>query len=179
MSIFGTHTLLYSSKPEELRAMLRDVFGFQWVDAHGGWLIFALPPAELGIHPGEGSNYESGIRHEIAFMCDDIHKTVAELRTKGVNIPGEPETQSYGITINMKLPGDVNVTLYEPRHKMAISPACARAIETTRSAAPASHRFAPPAPPAQPRQSPLQRAARLPSRRSQWRPASAHPRSTQ
>jgi hypothetical protein len=114
--------LLYSSEPEALRAMLRDIFGFPFVDAHGGWLIFALPPAELGVHPGEGPNFESGMRHEISFMCDDIHTTLADLRAKGVQIDGEPETQSYGITTNMTLPGGVKVTLYEPHHKMAITP---------------------------------------------------------
>jgi hypothetical protein len=122
MPIIGAHMLLYSSEPEALRAMLRDVFGFPYVDAHGGWLIFALPPAELGVHPGEGPNFESGMRHEISFMCDDIHTTLADLYAKGVQFDGEPETQSYGITINMLLPGGVKVTLYEPHHKMAITP---------------------------------------------------------
>lgn len=121
MAIIGAHMLFYSSEAEKLRAQLRDVFGFKWVDAHDGWLIFALPPSELGIHPGEGPAYESGMRHEIAFMCDDITKTVTELRGKGVEFTGEPETQSYGITVTMKLPGGVNVTLYEPHHKTAIS----------------------------------------------------------
>ena len=123
MPIIGAHTLLYTSEPEALRAMLRDVFGFPFVDAHGGWLIFALPPADLGVHPGEGPNFESGMRHEISFMCDNIHSTVADLRAKGVQIDGEPETQSYGITINMALPSGVKVTLYEPHHKLAITPA--------------------------------------------------------
>ena len=63
----------------KLRAMLRDVFGFKHVDAGGGWLIFALPPAELGVHPDEGPTWESGVRHQIAFMCDNIGKTIAEL----------------------------------------------------------------------------------------------------
>jgi hypothetical protein len=100
--------------------MLRDVFGFQYVDAGGGWLIFALPPAELGVHPGEGPNWESGMRHEIAFMCDNIAETARDLRGKGVRIDGEPETQSYGLTITMTLPGDLRVLLYEPRHATAI-----------------------------------------------------------
>lgn len=123
MPIIGAHMLLYSSEPEALRAMLRDVFGFPFVDAHGGWLIFALPPAELGVHPGEGPNFESGMRHEISFMCDDIHATIADLRGKGVQIDGEPEQQSYGTTMMMTLPGGVKVILYEPRHAMAITPA--------------------------------------------------------
>lgn len=122
MAIFGTHMLFYTSEPEKVRAMLRDVFGFKWVDAHGGWLIFALPPAELGVHPGEGPTYESGIRHQIAFMCDDLGKTMTELMAQGVEFRGEPQTQSYGITVDMILPGNLAVALYQPHHKIAISP---------------------------------------------------------
>ena len=72
MAITGTHVLLYTSKPEELRAMLRDVFGFKHVDAGGGWLIFSLPPSELGVHPDEGPTWESGVRHQFTLMCDNI-----------------------------------------------------------------------------------------------------------
>jgi hypothetical protein len=114
--------LFYTPEAEALRAMLRDTFGFKTVDAGGGWLIFALPPAELGVHPAEGPTYESGVRHQISFMCDDIRSTVAELRSKGVQIDGEPQEESYGITIQMTLPGGVGVMLYEPRHAMAITP---------------------------------------------------------
>ena len=66
MGIIGTHALLYTSEPEKLRATLRDVFGWHHVDAHDGWLIFALPPAELGVHPSDGP------AHELSFMCDDL-----------------------------------------------------------------------------------------------------------
>jgi hypothetical protein len=122
MAIIGAHMLLYSSEPGELRSMLRDAFGFEAVDAGGGWLIFALPPAELGVHPAEGPTYESGTRHEVSFMCDNIRSTIAELREKGVRIDGEPRQESYGITAKMTLPGGVSVMLYEPRHAMAITP---------------------------------------------------------
>ena len=83
MGIVGAHVLLYSSEPETLRAMLRDVFGWKHVDAGGGWLIFALPPAELGVHPGEGPAYDSGVRHQFTLMCDDITSTIRDLRSKG------------------------------------------------------------------------------------------------
>ncbi len=119
MAIIGTHTLLYSSEPEALRGLLTSAFGFESVDAGGGWLIFALPPAEMGVHPGEGPNYESGMRHEIAFMCDDLASTMEELRAKGVRFEGEPQTESYGITVNMRLPGNVRVLLYQPLHATA------------------------------------------------------------
>ena len=116
MAINGLHGLLYTSEPEKLRAMLRDVFGFKHVDAGGGWLIFAMPPAELGVHPDEGENYESGIRHQLTFMCDNIGKTIAELRAKGVTVAGEPKDEGYGITTMLQLPGGCEVMLYEPRH---------------------------------------------------------------
>ena len=74
MAITGTHALLYTTEPEALRACFRDVFGWEHVDAHDRWLIFALPPAELGVHPGESP------AHELTFMCDDIRATMAELK---------------------------------------------------------------------------------------------------
>lgn len=118
--ITGAHVLLYTSEPEALRAMLRDVFGFKWVDAHEGWLIFKLPPAELGVHPAEGPSYESGARHQFSLMCDDIDTTVRELRAKGVRIEGEPQNEGWGITVTLVLPGDCRVMLYQPRHPLAI-----------------------------------------------------------
>jgi catechol 2,3-dioxygenase-like lactoylglutathione lyase family enzyme len=120
MAIVGTHMLFYSTQPEALRATLRDVFGWQNVDAGDGWLIFALPPAELGVHPSEGPSWESGMRHQITFMCDDLAATVEELRAKGVEIHGEPEDEGFGITVTIGLPGGVEVLLYEPRHATAI-----------------------------------------------------------
>jgi catechol 2,3-dioxygenase-like lactoylglutathione lyase family enzyme len=118
MAITGAHALLYTSKPAELRAVLRDVFGFTHVDAGDGWLIFALPPAELGVHPEETPGGESGT-HRFSLMCDDIHRTVAELRAKGVEVMGEPRDEGYGITVVLNLPGDCQVMLYEPRHPIA------------------------------------------------------------
>ena len=79
--IAATHVLIYAEDAEATRAFLRDVFGFEHVDAGDGWLIFALPPTELGVHPAEPQT--SG-RHELFFMCDDVERTVEELTAKGV-----------------------------------------------------------------------------------------------
>jgi len=114
MAITGTHVLLYTSEPEQLRAVLRDVFGWEHVDAHDGWLIFALPPAELGVHPGDSPS------HELSLMCDDIEATVAELRAKGIEFRGEPENRGFGIVTMMMLPGGLEMQLYQPRHPTAI-----------------------------------------------------------
>ena len=117
MAIIGTHMLIYSPEAEALRATLRDAFGFKHVDAGHGWLIFQLPPSELGIHPAERPNQTD---HTISFMCDDIHATVKDLRAKGITIDGEPEDHGYGIVVIATLPGGVKVQVYEPRHPLAI-----------------------------------------------------------
>jgi catechol 2,3-dioxygenase-like lactoylglutathione lyase family enzyme len=112
--ITGAHVLLYTPKAEAMRGVLRDVMGWSYVDAHDGWLIFALPPAELGVHPADSP------RHELTLMCDDIHATVAELRDKGIEFRGEPEAAGFGVQVTMVLPGGVEITLYEPRHPTAV-----------------------------------------------------------
>ena len=119
MGITGAHILLYTSEPDALRATFRDVFGWKHVDAGEGWLIFALPPAELGVPPAEGPTWDSGARHQFSLMCDDIQGTIRELRAKGVDVRGEPEDEGWGITVMLGLPGGVEVLLYEPRHPVA------------------------------------------------------------
>jgi predicted enzyme related to lactoylglutathione lyase len=120
MAITGVHGLLYTSQPEAVRAIFRDVFGWPHVDDGQGWLIFALPPAEVGVHPAEGPTYERGTRHQITFMCDDIAATVADLRDRNIVVRGEPQDEGWGITTTIELPGDLDVMLYQPRHKTAI-----------------------------------------------------------
>jgi catechol 2,3-dioxygenase-like lactoylglutathione lyase family enzyme len=121
MTIIGAHVLLYTPEPEALRATLLDAFGWKHVDAGDGWLIFALPPAELGVHPAEGPTHESGVRHQFSLMCDDIEATMRELRAKGIEVKGEPADEGFGITVMLNLPGGVEVLLYEPRHAVAIA----------------------------------------------------------
>jgi predicted enzyme related to lactoylglutathione lyase len=121
MGITGAHALLYTSEPEALRDVFRDVFRFRHVDAGEGWLIFALPPTELGIHPAEGPTFARGVRHQLTLMCDDISSTIAELRDRGVDVHGEPEDEGWGITTTLVLPGGIEIMLYEPRHPTAIS----------------------------------------------------------
>jgi catechol 2,3-dioxygenase-like lactoylglutathione lyase family enzyme len=123
MAIIGTHALLYTSEPDAVREIFRDVLGFEFADAGHDWLIFALPPAELGIHPGEGPTFDAGVRHQLSFMCDDLDATIAELRAKGIEIQGEPQNERWGITTTMVLPGGLDVMLYQPLHPLAISTA--------------------------------------------------------
>ena len=115
MAITGIHTLLYSSQPDAVREVLRDVFEWDHVDAGNGWLIFATPPAELGVHPAERPN------HEISFMCDDIEATVADLAARGIEVAGPAEDMRFGTAVTLRLPGDLEVMLYEPAHPTAIN----------------------------------------------------------
>jgi predicted enzyme related to lactoylglutathione lyase len=120
MAITGVHALLYTSEPEAVRDIFRDVFGWKYVDAGHGWLIFALPPAEIGVHPSDGPTFAEGVRHELSLMCDDLEATVAELRAKGLDIPGEPTAAGWGLTTTIVLPGGLELMLYQPRHALAI-----------------------------------------------------------
>ena len=109
--ITGLHAIVFSSEAEKVRAFLADVVGLPAADAGGGWLIFAMPPAELAVHPADGDG-----RHELYLMCDDIDATVAELRQKGVEFSGEISEQDWGRLTAMKVPGAGLVQLYEPKH---------------------------------------------------------------
>jgi catechol 2,3-dioxygenase-like lactoylglutathione lyase family enzyme len=106
--INGAHAIVYSEDAEADRAFFKDVLKFDHVDAGGGWLIFALPPAELALHPGPD-------RHELYLMCDDIEATTAELRERGVEV-GDVNDRGWGVLSSIKLPGGGELGLYEPKH---------------------------------------------------------------
>lgn len=114
--ITGAHAVLHSRDAEGLRAFLRDVLGFDGVDAGGGWLIFALPPAEVAAHP---SSPDGSGRHELYLTCDDIEATVAELSAKGVRFTGPPRDVGWGLLTALLVPGGDELGLYEPRHPLA------------------------------------------------------------
>ena len=107
--------LLYTPQAEEVRVVLRDVLGWEYVEdvaSSPGWLIFKLPPAELGVHPSEGST-----SHELSLMCDDLDSTMNELRAKGVEFRGDPTNEGFGIVTTMLLPGGLEMLLYQPTHE--------------------------------------------------------------
>jgi catechol 2,3-dioxygenase-like lactoylglutathione lyase family enzyme len=108
--IFGAHVIVYSKDAEADRAFLRDVLGFESVDAGRGWLIFALPPAEIAVHPAD----ENG-KHELYFMCDDLKAEMSALDTKGVRCSPVEEARWGSITM-LRLPGGGEVGLYQPKH---------------------------------------------------------------
>jgi hypothetical protein len=121
--ISGAHVLLYSDNPEADRAFFRDILNFPAVDAGGGWLIFALPPAEAGIHPSDGERRQlHGGRRLLGsvlyLMCDDLDALLKSLQAKGVNYSAL-ETEDWGIKTTIQLP-DGEIGLYQPTHPTAL-----------------------------------------------------------
>jgi catechol 2,3-dioxygenase-like lactoylglutathione lyase family enzyme len=112
--IFGAHVIVYSKDAAADRAFLRDVLGFSSVDAGHGWLIFALPPSEVAVHPAE----ENG-RHELYLLCDDLKAEISALGEKGVQC-SEVHEERWGSITRIQLPGGGVVGLYQPKHPTAL-----------------------------------------------------------
>jgi predicted enzyme related to lactoylglutathione lyase len=110
--------MFYSSQADELRVFLRDTLGLSFTDVGGGWLIFDLPDAEMGVHPADEAHPHSHAgTHSISFYCDDVTKTVEDLKAKGVEFTQEPKDEGYGIVTHFNMPGGVSVQLYQPHYK--------------------------------------------------------------
>jgi catechol 2,3-dioxygenase-like lactoylglutathione lyase family enzyme len=109
--ITGAHVMLFSRDPQADREFLRDVLELPCIDSGGGWLIFKLPPAELGVHGGEKNDV-----HELYFMCDDVDEAVAGLKRKGVECDAIGQRE-WGRFTGIPLPGGGKLGLYEARHR--------------------------------------------------------------
>jgi hypothetical protein len=112
--MFGAHVIIYSKDAAADRVFFRDVLGLPSVDAGHDWLIFALPPAELAVHPAE----ETGA-HELYFMCDDLSAEIAVLREKSVRC-SEVEEARWGSVTRIQLPSGAEIGLYQPKHPVAL-----------------------------------------------------------
>ena len=111
--ITGMHAIVFSPQAEKVRAFFADVLGMPSADADadGGWLIFALPPAELAVHPADGASH-----HELYLMCDNIDATLAELRGKGAEVAREVSDQGWALLAAIRLPDGSEFPIYQPRH---------------------------------------------------------------
>jgi catechol 2,3-dioxygenase-like lactoylglutathione lyase family enzyme len=114
--IRGVHTMFYTSEPELLRGFFRDKLGFPCSDVGDGWLIFDLPEADLGCHPADPKEGAPSGTNHISFYCDDIEKTMAELKARGVEFTGPAEDHGYGLVTHFQVPGGFQVQLYQPRY---------------------------------------------------------------
>ena len=119
----GAHILLYSTNADADRAFIRDVLGFSHIDVGGGWLIFALPPAELAVHPSEATFSQNhgatAMMGSILYlMCADLKSTLAQLHAKGVS-PNPTMEADWGIATSIPLPSGAHLGLYQPKHPVA------------------------------------------------------------
>ena len=108
--ISGAHVMIFTRDEEADRAFLRDVMEIPCIDSGGGWLIYKLPPTELGVHGGEANDL-----HQLYFMCDNLDSEIARLAARGVAC-SEPFTASWGRATSVPLPGGGKIGMYEARH---------------------------------------------------------------
>lgn len=111
--ITGAHLIVYSKDSDADRAFFRDVLKLPHVDAGHGWLIFALPPSEVAVHPAEEAE-----GHELFLTCDDLEATMKALRAAKVKC-SPPTEQRWGHLTHIELPGGGKLGLYQPKHPLA------------------------------------------------------------
>jgi hypothetical protein len=107
--IYGAHVIINSTDAEADREFFRDVLHYPSVDAGHGWLIFALPPAELAVHPAETAS------HELYFMCDNVEQFIQEMTARGVTC-SEVSVERWGRITRLTLPGGGTLGVYQPTH---------------------------------------------------------------
>jgi hypothetical protein len=123
--IIGAHFLLYSKDPEADRAFLRDVLGFRWIDAGDGWLLFALPPSELAVHPAAENFVQSHADHNLSgavlyLMCEDLRNMIQFLEAKQPGSSSEIVEAPWGSKTTIRLPSGGEIGLYQPAHPTAL-----------------------------------------------------------
>jgi len=120
--IKGMHVLFYTTRPDEVRAFIRDKLGLPYTDVGDGWLIFDVPEADLGAHPSRRAY------HSVSFYCDDIRSTVKELKSRGVKFTTGIEEREWGFLTYFLMPGNMKVELYQPKYKKKVRRAKRTAI---------------------------------------------------
>jgi len=108
--INGAHTILYSTNPDADRDFFRNILELPNVDVGGGWLIFALPPAEIAVHPGDQNDV-----HQLYLLCDDVEALIGKLSARGITC-GPVQTQRWGLVTDVTLPGGGTIGIYQPLH---------------------------------------------------------------
>jgi hypothetical protein len=108
--ITGVHLMIFTKDEAADRAFLKDVLELPYVDSGGGWLIFKLPPAELGVHGHDANDF-----HQIYFICEDVDAAIATLAAKGVTC-SEVQRAPWGRITSVPLPGGGKIGLYEATH---------------------------------------------------------------
>jgi hypothetical protein len=106
----GAHIVIYSSNIEADRAFFGEVLKLPSVDGGGGFMIYAVPPAELAVHEAQASG-----QHEVYLMCASIERFVGEMKRRGIACTAVSD-EGWGLLIEVTLPGGGKLGVYEPRH---------------------------------------------------------------
>jgi catechol 2,3-dioxygenase-like lactoylglutathione lyase family enzyme len=114
--IHGAHIIIYSKNADADRAFFRDVLEYPSADAGHGWLIFALPPAEIAVHPSDENDV-----HEFYFMCDDVQALIEDMTKRNVTCSAIDE-QRWGSITRITLPGGGKIGVYQPKHASLLQP---------------------------------------------------------
>jgi catechol 2,3-dioxygenase-like lactoylglutathione lyase family enzyme len=137
--IRGIHGLFYSSDPDATRAFFKDQVKLPGSDIGEGWWIFDLPEGDLGVHPVDEPRDPGGKDaggHDVSFYCDDIHATVADLKSRGVAFTKDVADHGYGLVTYFTAPGGITIQLYEPRYVKRSTRQVKKAGKTRRAAKP-------------------------------------------
>ena len=110
--ISAVHTVIFSKDAEADRKFFKEVLKFDHVDVGGGWLIFALPPTELAVHPDQAGN-----KHEIYLMCESIEQFISQMQSSGVEC-SDIQDEGWGLLTAITLPGGSELGVYEPKHEV-------------------------------------------------------------
>jgi hypothetical protein len=108
--ISGVHAIVFTPGAAEVRTFLADVLGLASVEAADGWPIFALPPAELAVHP------DATAHHELWLRCDDLEVTLHALELHGVRVSRPVRNEAWGRVSEIHLPGGARIAIYQPTH---------------------------------------------------------------
>lgn len=133
--IKGVHAMFYTADAEGLRAFLRDKLKLPFTDVGEGWLIFDLPEGDVGVHPVDHPGSPLSGTHNVSFYCDDLQGTVADLKARGVSFDDPIADRGYGLVTHFKMPGGVEVELYQPHYQKRARTPARKAVAKVKAAA--------------------------------------------
>ena len=114
--IKGVHAMFYSDDADATRAFIRDKLALPNMDVGGGWLIFQLSEADVGVHPTDHPGSPPSGTHDVSFYCDDLRAEVAAMKARGVEFTDEITDQGYAQVIHFTMPGGIKCELYQPKY---------------------------------------------------------------
>lgn len=108
--IVGAHIAIPSKDNKADMAFFRDVLKLPSIDNGDGYMIFAIPPAEVSVFGGDSTG------HKLHLMCDDMEAFLEEMAELGI-AASEPQELAWGVLTHVTMPGGGALAVYEPKHR--------------------------------------------------------------